>query len=301
MNVNHKSGKLFITIAVTAMVTILAACDAYSSSGSSGAMQSKPQWAVAMPSAVSTAEHPLAPPPTVGPHWTPNPTAQVTPGTMPAGQVASGDFGVWQYTAFVEPANGGGTSNGVTIRPGDVIASVHCAINTRSSIDAYVASNKQLLPQVVQESGLVEVWVIFSQYQSVDNFRAWVKKHNLKVRDTHLRGIDGDVYKDMPIRSPEGTSDPLPNSRMKVIDDYNAHNYPTMINKGVYAVRTWADSKELSSIAAETFVYFVDVTPSIVQMDLANKGVEGARQADVQTCGADVSYVVETGSYDKSK
>lgn len=230
------------------------------------------------------------------------PIAQVTPEGVPNNQVGAGDFGAWQYTAYIVGPGGGGNSNGVDVKPGDVTANVACKANTQTGIDGYITSNKQLLARVVKNGGQAEVLVVFSHYQSVDSFRAWVKAHGLKVTDTHLRGVDGNVYKDMPVHSPDGTTDPLPADRMNTINNYNAQNYPTLINKGVYLVRARADTKELLAIAAEPFVSFIDVIPSVIRMELVNKGVRGATQINVDsTCAGAISYVVETGLYDKSK
>ncbi len=81
----------------------------------------------------------------------------------------------------------------------------------------------------------------------------------------------------------DGKADPLPQAAVDSAFNKLHADTPQLSLKGVYATHAWLDAKDLSALAADPSVYYVDLTANAVRDDLAKAGVAGAAQAVVET------------------
>jgi hypothetical protein len=61
----------------------------------------------------------------------------------------------------------------------------------------------------------------------------------------------------------------------------------------VYATHAWVAAKQLTALAVDPSVYYIDLTANAVRDDLAKAGIAGADQAVVDTPAAMLFALVE--------
>jgi hypothetical protein len=205
-----------------------------------------------------------------------------------SGQVIhKASFGAWDYLAKLGVVNVPDT-DGTVINPNQIYVMVGHNWNSPTGTQDYINANKQMLPQVAAQDGQVEISIVFNNYIPVEQFRAFVQAHKLRVGSSHLRAIDQNTppiyapYYTLQIKASSDSADPLPeadlNSKLASVNDSPAKQVQL---KGVYATHAWVDAKELPTIAADPAVYYVDVTAEAARNDLVKAGISNARQAVV--------------------
>ena len=233
---------------------------------------------------------------------------KITP--IPDQLVRTVNFGTWSYTAHKGGSGVGAVLGGIVIDYGDVYGGVAYDNRSAQGIRDYVAADRQLVPQVVAHGGLAEVLITFHSYVPLNQFRAWVKAHDLIVTVSYVNVVNNSgqqtrllvcpysadaplVQSDNPSlplvycpyyagKDPQGElsekGDPLPKSELTdYLNQYNAaEKDPTMRLVGVSFTRAWVDASQLPAIANDQLVYLADVTPDVVRIDLAKAGVAGA-------------------------
>lgn len=211
------------------------------------------------------------------------------PGGAPGSVVHSSDFGAWHYEAT--------TGNPATIQNEEeqplavnqIYVQVHANFSSVAGMQSYVDANKQLLNQIANRKGQVEVSIVFKDYVPVEQFRAFATAHGLKTGVSYLRAIDEDPnpqyapYYTIHIVGHQDAAAPLPQADVDSIYNGIKKYVPQLSLKGVYATHAWVDAKELSALAADPSVYYVDVTATAVHDDLMQAGIAGADQAVVDT------------------
>ncbi|PZS00588.1 MAG: hypothetical protein DLM69_06295 [Candidatus Chloroheliales bacterium] len=203
-----------------------------------------------------------------------------------SGQVIrKASFGAWSYIAKLGVVNVPDTDN-TPVSPGQIYVRVDHDWNSATGAQDYINANKKMLPQIAAQSGLVEVSIVFNTYIPTAQFLTFAQSHKLKVLSSYLRAIDQTAkpvyapYYTLHIKASE--TDPLPQA---IIDSKlsAANNSPQkqVSLKGVYCSHVLVDAKELTAIAAEPSVYYVDVTAEAARNDLAQAGIANARGAAV--------------------
>ncbi len=211
------------------------------------------------------------------------PQSQATPTYTTPTLVRRADFGAWSYAAQRMGNDTITPLGGKQINPGDVFAKVSYKYDTADDVRRYAEANRSGLQKVRDVGGQAEVFITFRTYVQSDQFRTFVKTYGLQEPWSAVRTITDPTVPNgygsiMGVHPVGNDPDPLPAS---TIDDYlNAAGHPTL--KGVFFTRAWVDAKELSAIASDPSVYFVDITPDLVRMDLAANGVENADKVDVE-------------------
>ncbi len=214
-----------------------------------------------------------------------SPQLQANSTPAPTALVRKADFGAWSYFAQRMGHDTIRPFGGNQINPGDIYATVNYKSDTADQVRSYVDANRSQLPKVEAMSGKVEVRITFRNYLQPDQFRNWVKTYNLSQPWSLMRAIDdpqkGNGYITMSITPTQDDPDPLPQFYMNFHLSGLKDHHPGAVFKGVYFTRGWVDAGQLAAIVSDTNVYFVDVTPNLVRMDLAANGIDGGDKADV--------------------
>ncbi len=251
---------LLVVVAMLSTVLIAVACDS-AATGNSPAMAAQTQ-----PSPQTQTSLPV------------QSSLNYTPPTM----IRKADFGSWHYAAQRMGNDNMKPDGGKQINPGDVFAKVGYSYESADGIRNYAAANRSQLQKVVVAGGQAEVWITFHSYLAPDQFRAWVKAHGLSRPWTLMRAINAasNDYITMGIQPDAGEIDPLPPQTLQFsMSSATSHGG---VFKGIYFTRSWVDAKELPAFASDPNVYILDLTPSLVRMDLAAHGVQNTNQVDVE-------------------
>ncbi len=204
-------------------------------------------------------------------------------------RVHAANFSTWHYYATKDVDPRVRTSEDQPIPASYVYVQVLLNNPSITGVRAYIDTNKQLLTQIAGRTGQVEVSIVFKDYVSVDQFRAFTQAHGLKTGVSYLRAIDEDPnpqyapYYTIHIVGHQDSAAPLPQADVDNIYNGIRQYVPQLSLKGVYATHAWVDAKELTAIAADPSVYYVDLTATAVRDDLNKAGVAGAAQAVVDT------------------
>lgn len=160
--------------------------------------------------------------------------------------VQTHNFGIWNYSAVRNTTDG-------------LHASVEYSHTSVKDIQAYIAANKVLLPQVIQIGGPTEVAISFVPLVKPAWFRIWANAKGLQVREAQLQVAGGagmGVF--------GKPNDPLPQATLDSVGDAAI--------SGVFGVYGMVDAKQLAEIAADPQVALLDVTPAWVRSDLRQAG-----------------------------
>jgi len=194
-------------------------------------------------------------------------------------------FGAWDYLAKLGVVNVLDT-DGTVINPNQIYVMVGHNWNSPTGTQDYIAANKQMLPHLATQGGQVEISIVFNTYVPAERFRTFAQAHGLRVGSSYLRAIDQAAT---PIYAPyytlhikAGEADPVPQAQVgsKIVAANDAPQKQVQL-KGVYSTHAWVDAKELPAIAAESSVYYVDVTAEAARNDLVKAGISNAKQAVV--------------------
>jgi hypothetical protein len=213
------------------------------------------QWAGSPLGLVTPAASPAASPDQQGVA----PGVKSTPKAEP-GVVLSRDYGLWGYTARQ-------IGSGLSV-------DLHYLHGTLRDLNDYVALNKERAGKLSQSGGVVDVLVTFRHPLEPTAFRKWVLGSGMgaTVASVRLQSLTG-ARGTLTITRRE--SDPLPQGDL----DKVRKSLPTV--EGVYSVRGEVVAERLSAIASDPVVFIVDVTPTLVRLDLTNAGVPGASEATI--------------------
>ncbi len=234
------------------------------------------------------------------------PAQQATPTYTAPTLVRKANFGTWWYFAQKMGSDTITPFGGTQIKPGDVFAKVNYKNDTATDVRAYAATNRSQLQKVVDAGGQTEAWITFRTYVSANDFRAFVKSHRLSNPQSQLRAIDetksaDNKYITMQIGPRADDPDPLPQVYMNFYQGIQSDHNPNAIFEGIYFTRAWVDAQELAAIANDPKVYFIDITPNLVRMDLAANGIENADKVDVEVEPANPFYTMELAGLDQFK
>lgn len=257
MKPTASTSKLLMVLAIIGGATLLVS-----------ALLASPQPQTSQPATQSTPQsQALKPPPAVP--------------TLSGVLLHDANFGAWQY--YARKSNTDGGDGDIRIKPGQIYVYVDYN-KTTDGMKRYVEANKKLLPQIASRDGEAEVYVVFNQYLSIDQFRSWVKSHGLRTGYSWARFIDETVSPRRIMMWPANQrldpQDPINQADLdNAMKFYVIENHGTLM--GVYATHTWVDARDLPALAAESTTFYIDVTPEAVRNDLAAAGIAGARQAAV--------------------
>jgi hypothetical protein len=151
---------------------------------------------------------------------------------------------------------------------------LHYLHGTLRDLNDYAALNKERAGKLAQSGGVVDLLITFRQPLKPTAFRKWVLASSMDatVASVRLQSLTG-ARGTLTITRRE--SDPLPQDDL----DKVSKSLPTV--EGVYSVRGKVAAEQLSTIATDPMVFIVDVTPTLVRLDLVDAGVPGASEATI--------------------
>jgi hypothetical protein len=155
------------------------------------------------------------------------------------------NMGLWQYSIVRDEAEGSWI----------VIKYAH---DTIADLEAYVDTNKALIPDLERVGGPVEVAVSFRTPLDPGEFRTWAKENDFQARETQLAA--GGTTLGIMGRA----DDPLPSQSLD--------KYPYAGLHGVFGSYGTVDAKRLSTIAADPQVFLLDMTPTYARRELTRAG-----------------------------
>ncbi|PZS02117.1 MAG: hypothetical protein DLM69_04340 [Candidatus Chloroheliales bacterium] len=213
---------------------------------------------------------------------------------VPDEVVHNADFGTWNYVAL-KNMNGAVIYNGgKKIGPGDIYAMISYKVQTDDGVRSYMEANRKLIAQVAKQSGQAEVYIYFSPYLPVDQFRSFAQAHGLSIAQSFVRATRSDpntpytTFETMgfgPHQPGELIAkgvDPIPQLELEGRFSQLTHDFPGLELKGVFYTRAWVNTSELPAITANAQVYYLDVTANVVRSDLAAAGIPNANNIDVE-------------------
>ncbi len=172
--------------------------------------------------------------------------------------------------------------------PNHLYATVAWNWNAPTGGQDYIAANNRLLPQVAAQGGQVEVSVVFKDYMPVTDFSTFVQKYSVKPSLSYVRATDENPK---PVYAPYYTlklnannADAIPQAALDSQLSTLKSDPQKQVNlKGVYVTHAWVDAKQLTALAADATVYYVDINANLVRSDLAKANIADSAQTQVIT------------------